>query len=127
MYVSGEGEFGVQTVHDASMDPPVPTWYLPVPQAVHDASPDPPLPTRYLPATQSGRRWEWDGEESSMYACCVLTVVCIVIHLYRLRGVTEALLTSVSGSGFRSGNRRTGTGGPICVPFPLGSHKSEAG
>ena len=64
MYVSGEGEFGVQTVHDASMDPPVPTWYLPVPQAVHDASPDPPLPTRYLPATQNGRRWEWDGEDT---------------------------------------------------------------
>ena len=38
IYVSGEGEFGVQTVHDAS--------------------PDPPLPTRYLPATLCVRRWE---------------------------------------------------------------------
>ena len=51
-----------------------------------------------------------------------------VIHLCRLRGVTEALLTSVSGSGFRSGNRRqSGTSGPTCVPCPLGSYKSGVG
>ncbi len=60
-----------------------------------------------------------------------------VIHLCRLRGVTEALLTSVSDSGFRSGNRRqsgagdpfflSGAGGPICVPCPLGSYKSGVG
>jgi hypothetical protein len=51
-----------------------------------------------------------------------------VIRLCRLRGVTKALVTSVSGSGFRSGNRRqSGTGGPICVPCPLGSYKSLAG
>jgi hypothetical protein len=51
----------------------------------------------------------------------------LVIHLCRLRGVTEALLTSVSGSGFWSGNRRQSDGAPICVPCPLGSYKSEVG
>ena len=49
-----------------------------------------------------------------------------VIHLCRLRGVTEALLTSALGSGFRSGNRRQ-SGGPMCVPCPLGSYKGGVG
>ena len=63
------------------------------------------------------------------YLLCSARCV-LLIRLRRLRGVTEALLTSVSGSGFRSGNRRqgqSGTGGPICVACPLGSYKSEAG
>jgi hypothetical protein len=45
--------------------------------------------------------------------------------------MTEALapLPSVSGSGFRSGNRRDGTGGKkrTCAPCALGSYKSYAG
>ena len=51
----------------------------------------------------------------------------LVIRLCRLRGVTEVLLTSVSGSGFRSGNRRQSGTGPICVPCPLGSYTSGVG
>ena len=45
-------EFGVQAVHDDSVDPPVPSRYLPAPQAVHDDSAVCPVATPYLPAPQ---------------------------------------------------------------------------
>ena len=50
---AGEAEFAVQAVHDASVDPPVPSRYLPAPHAVHDPSAVCPVAIPYLPAPQA--------------------------------------------------------------------------
>jgi hypothetical protein len=49
----GEFEFGVQSVHDSSPAPPVPTQYFPAPQATQDTSAVCPVAFPYLPAPQS--------------------------------------------------------------------------
>jgi hypothetical protein len=80
-----------------------------------------------------GSAREWDGEDTlrrlpAFNGDLLCSDRCVaVIHLCRPRGVTEALLASVSDSDIRSGKRRSGAGGPICVPCPLGSYKSGVG
>jgi hypothetical protein len=49
----GEFEFGVQSIHNSSPAPPVPTQYFPAPQATHDISAVCPVVFPYLPAPQS--------------------------------------------------------------------------
>ncbi len=53
MLREGEFEFGVQSIHDSSPDPPVPTQYFPEPQAKPDTSAVCPVAFPYLPSPQS--------------------------------------------------------------------------
>jgi hypothetical protein len=84
-------------------------------------------PRRRVGGGGSAREWESAEEIASLQWILLCSDRCVlVIRLRRLRGVTEALLTSALDSSFRTGNRRQ-SGGPMCVPCPLGSYKGGVG